>query len=187
MPLEDVLQRKQSLIQGVIRAMLFNQLKRNFDLDLLSSLGLQDVEFWGKGFAYIPSEEAAVRVHGCKDWQGLLADHALLVGSSFSSDNLSPSMPFSRVAAQQFLPGWVTRESITITCITCSCSLSSSALWSVDNAVLTSLIHISFPLPALSVYSIMLEENLIPKLETSPCAAPLLLTFFKVTKTACVL
>ena len=45
MPLEDVLQRKQSLIQGVIRAMLFNQLKKNFDLDLLSSLGLQDVEF----------------------------------------------------------------------------------------------------------------------------------------------
>lgn len=128
--------------------MLFNQLKRNFDLDLLFSLGLQDVEFWGKGFAYIPSEEAAVRVHGCKEWQGLLADHALLVGSSLSSDHLSPSMPFSRVAAQQFLPGRVTRESITITCITCSCSLSSSALWSVDNAVLTSLTHF-FPTPCI--------------------------------------
>lgn len=62
LPLEAALQRKQGLIQGVIRAMLVNQVKRDFDPDLLSSLGRWDVEFWGKGFAYnFPSEEAAVR------------------------------------------------------------------------------------------------------------------------------
>ena len=106
LPLEDMLKRKQGLIQSVIRAVLFNQLKRGFDSDLLSLLGLQDVEFREKGFAYnIPSEEAAVRVHGCTEWQGLLAAHALLVRSSLCSDYLSASMPFSRVAAQPFLPG----------------------------------------------------------------------------------
>jgi len=81
-----LLQRKPGLIQGVTREMLFNQPKRDFDPDL-HSLGLQDVKFWGKVFAYnIPSEEAAVRVHGYKAWQGLLAAHALLVGSSLRSD-----------------------------------------------------------------------------------------------------
>lgn len=94
------------MIQGVNRAMLFNQLKRDLDLDLLSLLGLQDVEYWGKGFAYnIFPEEAAIGVHGCKEWQGLLAAHALLVGPSLCSDYLGPSMPFSRVAAEPFLPG----------------------------------------------------------------------------------
>lgn len=33
----------------------------------------------------------------------------------------------------------------------------------------------------------MLEENLTLKLKTSPRTVPLLLTFFKVTKAACVL
>lgn len=128
--------------------MLFKKLKRDFDPDLLSLLGLQDVKYWGKGFVYISLEEAAVGCTAAKSGPRLLAAHALLVGSSLCCVYLSASMPFSRVAAQPFLPGWVTRESMTITCSTCSCSLRSSALWSVDNAVLTSLTHL-FPTPCI--------------------------------------
>jgi len=40
--------------------MLFNQWEREFDPDLLSSLGWQGAEYWRKHFAYkIPAEDAA--------------------------------------------------------------------------------------------------------------------------------
>lgn len=142
LPLEDVLQRKQGMIQCIIRAVLFNQLKREFGWDLLSSLGLQDIRFWVRDFAYhIPSEEAAV---GTKSGSSLYSSCRV----TFVFIHLSASVPFRRIAAQPFLPRWVTRECITITCITYSCSLSSSALWSIGNAVLASLTHL-FPTPCI--------------------------------------
>lgn len=94
--------------------MLFNQVKRDFDLDLLSSLGLPDVEFWGKDFDYnIPSEEAAVRVHGYKkEWQGLLAAHAVLVGSSLCSDYLSKCFQAFQQSSSPAMSTWISDKAI---------------------------------------------------------------------------
>lgn len=98
LPLEDVLRRKQGMIQCIIRAVLFNQLKREFGWDLLSSLGLQDIRFWVRDFAYhIPSEEAAV---GTKSGSSLY----LSCRVTFVFIHLSASVPFRRIAAQPFLP-----------------------------------------------------------------------------------
>lgn len=93
------------------------------------------------------SEEAAAGVQGYKEGQQLV----LFLQGHFCVliIHLSASMPFRRIASQPFLPRWVTRECITIACITCLCSLSSSALWSVGNVIFTSLMH-SFPTPCIN-------------------------------------
>lgn len=93
------------------------------------------------------SEETAVGVHGYKEGQQLV----LFLQGNFCVliIHLSASMPFRRIASHPFLPRWVTVECITIISITCPCSLSSSALWSVGNAISTSLMHL-FSIPCIN-------------------------------------